>query len=590
MRTFVSQDEKSNKFWNIELKGKSFTIQFGRVGTAGQTQVKDFPDEAKAKKEHDKLVAEKTGKGYVETTPGGAAATPPPAAAAAPEAPAAKPKVEKPKAEKAKAAAPAAAAPVAAAPSAPAGRRTFRYQDDKSDKFWAIEQQGSSFTVTFGKTGTAGQTQRKDFPDEARARKEYDKLIAEKTAKGYIEKTAATAPSQPAAPNPALRQALESALVEKPDDLAAHSAYADFLTEQGDPRGEFIQTQLALERPDLPADERRRLRQRERKLLAAHARTWLGGLAEEVLGPPDDPVEDSEDAPCSYRFARGWLERIVLRRDYSIDLPEALAQAPEVRLLRELVLEYDEHSWRGGGRSLAATEVLARSPFLTNIRVFRLGEEVEDDWEEFHGTQSEHVVDLVAALPCLEELHLLVNSYDPARLFELPNLTHLRVLRLYHLEGRHPLEKLAANPALANLTHLLIHPHGQEVEDEPPRSFLDLAGVRALRSPHLGNLTHLRLRLSDLGDEGIREIIASGILKRLKVLDLRHGCVTDAGARLLADCPDVRRLERLDLDRNGLTRAGVRLLKGLGISVRANDQQTPDELEERVFFTEGDVE
>ena len=35
------------------------------------------------------------------------------------------------------------------------------------------------------------------------------------------------------------------------------------------------------------------------------------------------------------------------------------------------------------------------------------------------------------------------------------------------------------------------------------------------------------------GDDGVRELIASGILKRLVWLDLRHGCVTDDGAYLV---------------------------------------------------------
>jgi predicted DNA-binding WGR domain protein len=52
----------------IELKGKSFTVNFGKIGTSGQTQKKDFPDEAKAKKEYDKLIGEKVKKGYKETT------------------------------------------------------------------------------------------------------------------------------------------------------------------------------------------------------------------------------------------------------------------------------------------------------------------------------------------------------------------------------------------------------------------------------------------------------------------------------------------------------------------------------------------
>src|SRR5919108_156006 len=85
-----------------------------------------------------------------------------------------------------------------------------------------------------------------------------------------------------------LREALESALADNPDDLASHMAYADFLTEQGDPRGEFIRVQLALEDESVPAGERKRLRQRERELLDAHEREWLGELAPILLGTPEE--------------------------------------------------------------------------------------------------------------------------------------------------------------------------------------------------------------------------------------------------------------------------------------------------------------
>ena len=67
MRTFTYSDAKSHKFWNIELQGNAFTVTFGRIGTAGQMQTKEFADAAKAQKEHDKLVKEKLAKGYVET-------------------------------------------------------------------------------------------------------------------------------------------------------------------------------------------------------------------------------------------------------------------------------------------------------------------------------------------------------------------------------------------------------------------------------------------------------------------------------------------------------------------------------------------
>jgi predicted DNA-binding WGR domain protein len=66
-------------------------------------------------------------------------------------------------------------------------RREFQFQEGSSDKFWAIDLEGKNFTVQFGRTGTAGQTQTKDFSSEADAEKACEKLIAEKVKKGYHE-------------------------------------------------------------------------------------------------------------------------------------------------------------------------------------------------------------------------------------------------------------------------------------------------------------------------------------------------------------------------------------------------------------------
>ena len=79
-REFEFRDGSSDKFWKITLDGKATTVNFGRRGTSGQTQTKEWGSEAEAKKNHDKLVAEKTKKGYVETAAKGtkAAKTPHP--------------------------------------------------------------------------------------------------------------------------------------------------------------------------------------------------------------------------------------------------------------------------------------------------------------------------------------------------------------------------------------------------------------------------------------------------------------------------------------------------------------------------------
>ena len=69
-RTFTNQEGTSNKFWTIEVDGAEHTVHFGRIGTDGQTKTKSFATPEKAQAEYEKLIAEKTGKGYQETPPG----------------------------------------------------------------------------------------------------------------------------------------------------------------------------------------------------------------------------------------------------------------------------------------------------------------------------------------------------------------------------------------------------------------------------------------------------------------------------------------------------------------------------------------
>ncbi len=348
-----------------------------------------------------------------------------------------------------------------------------------------------------------------------------------------------------------LRDALESALVENPDDLAAHFVYADYLREQGDPRGEFIQLQLALEDPRLREAERSRLRARANELLREYERDWLGILA--------------NDPHLEYRFARGWLDTLIVRHIpdgvHRADLGRWLCLAPAMRLLRKLVLECDD----------GLVESLLGSPSLSNLRVFQLGKSMSA--EHFPDVPSPLLAELIVKFPRIEELRLFAQEYNAIHLFALSNLSSLRILQVYYLNERHPLEVLAKNPDLGKLTHLLLHPFVAP-------TLIDLAGVRAvLHSRHLRGLTHLQLHHSDLGDVGCTEIVTSGILKRLKVLDLRYGEITDAGARILADCPDLRRLELLDIERNALTQTGIDILRRvLGPALRGDDQQTREEL------------
>ncbi len=201
---------------------------------------------------------------------------------------------------------------------------------------------------------------------------------------------------------------------------------------------------------------------------------------------------------------------------------------------------------------------------------------------------------LVKQMPALEELYLLADEVDAHKLFSL-SMPNLRILQFYHGK-RYPLDHLTGNPSLTNLTTLLCHPHAIDYNDVEAGAYIRLEHLRAIcRSPHLKNLTNLRLRLTDFGDAGARELVESGILKRLKILDLQGGCITDAGAQMLAGCPDLKKLDFLNLSRNALTDAGVKAITATGMKANLSSQHNDEagefgggDIPEYLF--EGDIE
>lgn len=72
-------------------------------------------------------------------------------------------------------------------------RRELVFMDSTSNKFWHIELSSNSHTVTYGRSGTDGQTKTKEFASEEAAKKDFDKLVAAKMKKGYVDASSATA-------------------------------------------------------------------------------------------------------------------------------------------------------------------------------------------------------------------------------------------------------------------------------------------------------------------------------------------------------------------------------------------------------------
>jgi uncharacterized protein (TIGR02996 family) len=356
-----------------------------------------------------------------------------------------------------------------------------------------------------------------------------------------------------------LREALEEALMANPDDRAAHMAYADHLQEQSDPhfaaRGEFIQVQLALQDPKTSPEAHKRLRQREVELLRKHFAAWRDDRSPFMLerAPREDVIGEvlcAADSGARYHFVRGWVDRAEVSHLHGA-LARAMRANPLLLLLRHLEVEATNY-WDPGYDDLAA------APYLRGVRTFRLGRAPDSSV----AAQGDQVARLVARMTNVEEVRLFAHAMPTTELFSL-HLPRLRVLQADNLSD-YDLHVLAGNPSLGELRHLSFTPAWTDApEDERP---FQLPQVRALvRSRHLGSLTHLTLRRSGMEDAGCAEIVRSGILKRLRELDLWGGCITDRGARLLANCPDLRNLELLSIGGNHLSEDGLTALRDTGV-------------------------
>jgi uncharacterized protein (TIGR02996 family) len=129
--------------------------------------------------------------------------------------------------------------------------------------------------------------------------------------------------------------ALLAAVLADPDDDGARAVYADRLIERGDPRGDFITTQLALAK----APRQAKLATAARALLKAHAATWSRGVAQFTL---------------KQHYHRGFIERVEMRGAAFASHGEKLFAAAPIHTIRLRDLDL------AALRSVAATQVLAK--------------------------------------------------------------------------------------------------------------------------------------------------------------------------------------------------------------------------------------
>jgi uncharacterized protein (TIGR02996 family) len=357
---------------------------------------------------------------------------------------------------------------------------------------------------------------------------------------------------------PETRDRLEQEVLENPDDISCHIALADWLSERGDPLGEFIRLQLELEAQDLPADIREARCRREQELLTARERTWLGGLAEPLLrqkayffqrglGPNYRP----------YQFRRGWLYRLAIdgswfgpvddwaARKISFDAYQharaleyadfmrALSTAAGARLIEQLFL-YSFVTDR-------SSALPGAYPSLRQVTSLALGDDADPRGSGLD--EGALAMPLIGSMPRLADIFLWLPDLDPAPLCALPSLEGLRSLRI-----------CLGNAPRADLW---------------PRA---LAGSRHLHN--LSDLTFCHVEWKGFCDILCEELVRSRMLRQLcglKTLSL--DCVTDQGIRTLAGCPELLGLRKLAIASGvDLSDEGVGRLRAAGVNVAFDDE------------------
>ncbi len=363
-----------------------------------------------------------------------------------------------------------------------------------------------------------------------------------------------------------------------PDDDAQRLIFADWLDEEGDPRGQFIRVQLALAHlaeHDRAGDN---LRIEERQLLAVHRDEWEAQFRGLVTGAVFRRGFVDEGKVAARQFVRHADEIFAVspvRHVHLLDVGESLpavAQCPFLSRLSALTV-YAQHA----GEPLA--RALARSQYVANLKVLHLGRNrLADDAAELLAT-SPH-------LAALEELDLSENEIGGTGARALSSSPHLsRLARLELRENRlgpAGAESLAGSERLVALRRLGL----SDNEVGAPRLFslsrahdllrvpvLDLAmngltaaGLQAVfarppgADPTAVRLEELHLGANMLDDAGARVLAQCPHLATLTALTLTNCGIGDEGARALANSPHLNRVALLDLSNNPLGDIGFRVL------------------------------
>jgi carbon storage regulator CsrA len=248
----------------------------------------------------------------------------------------------------------------------------------------------------------------------------------------------------PRPPRSPVEAALLRAVLADPADDSPRLIYADWLDEQGDPRGKFVRVQCRLAQLP-PGDEAvSGLRRREQELLDRHGPAWRSALP---------PLLRNEF------FCRGFVESVHLTvREFVLHAEELLGSAP----IRHLHLR--PFGWSPTVGDIAS---LAASPYLARLETLDLGQNGLGHEDISHLAGSAH-------LAGLKTLLLRENGIGDAGAAALARSLHLVGLTVLDLAGNRigtvGARELAKSARLCRLTRLDMT--GNPVGEEGRRALL----------------------------------------------------------------------------------------------------------------------
>jgi uncharacterized protein (TIGR02996 family) len=366
-------------------------------------------------------------------------------------------------------------------------------------------------------------------------------------------------------------QAFVDAIRAQPEDDAPRLAYADWLRERGDPRGELIDAQVRWDRAnqnlDLAAMQPHGVRSWQ--VQRQHEQAWMAPLFALGLN--------------HYSFRRGFVETGgIYLADFLKNSAKLFELAPLLTDLgiydkkdTELLPRLAEHpplshlkavTFWGSPISATALSTFAASPFAVNLRYVRLRE------VRLYGPDLPAGCVQLLKLPRLTQFAFTENGVCPrgprqripptpigdevvVALAQAPELAQLRVLHVSSSKGvtDAAVAALASSPYLACSDGLDIY----------GTALTDAAAQALAAAPRAACLTRLTIVGNELGNQGLEAVIESPHLGALRELTI-GARITDPGAAMLAASPASARLRRLDFSYN--RQLGVRGAEALAAS------------------------